>query len=60
MDSHDRADDVQPPVDSDEFDSDGVSVGRKKSDKNSGVDVISVLIALGLAAAVIWFFFYRT
>ena len=60
MNSHDRADDVQPPAESNEFDTDGVSAGRKKSDQNSGVDVVSVLIALGLGAAVIWFFFYQT
>lgn len=60
MEQHDHhANPESSSGDAGEVGLDDVSVSRKKKDDESGVDVASVLIALGLGAALFWFFFLR-
>lgn len=59
MDPIDRAEGTSVPVEPDGVDLDDVSLRRRKKDQQSDVDVVSILIAMGLGAAVIWYFFFR-
>jgi len=59
VDPHDYADSGSSPVEPDEIEFDDVSLSRKKKDQKSDVDVVSILIALGLGAALVWFLFFR-
>ena len=59
MDPIDRAEGTSTPVEPDGVDLDDVSIRRRKKDQQSDVDVVSILIAMGLGAAVIWYFFFR-
>ena len=59
MDPIDRAEGTSASVEPDGVDLDDVSIRRWKKDQQSDVDVVSISIAMGLGAAVIWYFFFR-
>ena len=59
MDPRDHADSSSSLVESDDIEFDDVSLSRKKKHQTADLDVVSILIALGLGAAFVWFPFFR-
>jgi hypothetical protein len=55
----DRAESTSTRGDIDEVDLEDISLGQRKKDQKSEIDVVSILIALGFGSAVVWYFFYR-